>query len=414
MLHDEPVLPWRGYHLNPFKSMSAGTKPNETKLRETLKENPADWETRKQLAHLLYDNGSFAEAADLVWETDEIPSIDVELAFAARILAKASPRKAIRLLTALLEHNRGKAVQNLGMANALMHHGMVLQASRFYGAAMEADPDAGIIQSLPLEADPTMGNPDLEHFMLWIDDDETLWGNFGNRRPVLGQLPWMRDPKEAMKLTSRINTHTTPIKLPSLKEAAGEELRNDLYQQKAAKGADITPPPAVTIPIDRVAEKDRVFDEELGAPNAPAQGELSLEKAAKPATLKRELPKPDFNAASKKLEAAATLPPVEPAAEVPVVEEPVAAAAVPKVPAPPVSKPKATLPPAGGAPAVAKPTPTVPPPGGVPAPAATLPPAGGGSAPGASLPTLDDFEVEELEPVEPVKKKKVGLPPLRK
>jgi tetratricopeptide (TPR) repeat protein len=132
-------------------------KLDEKKLRETLANNPADWDARKQLAHLLYDQGSFLEAADVVWEVDEIPSIDVELAFAARILAKGAPRKAIRLLTALLEHNRGKAVQNLGLANALLHHGMVLQAARFYGAA--------------LEADPSLANPDLEHFILWTDDE---------------------------------------------------------------------------------------------------------------------------------------------------------------------------------------------------------------------------------------------------
>ena len=187
--------------------MSASPTPTDEKsLRETLVNNPADWETRKQLAHLLYDRGSFPEAADVIWEVDEIPSIDLELAFAARVLAKARPRKAIRLLTALLEHNRGKAVQNLGLANALLHHGMVLQAARFYGAA--------------LEADPTLANPDLEHFMLWTDDEETLWGDFKDRRPKLGDLPWMkRNPEEAMKLTSKINLHTTPVILPSLKPA---------------------------------------------------------------------------------------------------------------------------------------------------------------------------------------------------
>src|SRR6478735_4773076 len=187
--------------------MSSGPTPSDEKnLRESLKENSADWDSRKQLAHRLYDEGSFQEAADVIWDTDEIPSIDVELAFAARILAKAAPRKAIRLLTALLEHNRGKAVQNLGLANALLHHGMVLQAARFYGAA--------------LEADPSLGNPDLEHFLLWTDDEETLWGDFQNRRPKLGELPWMkRDPLEALKLTSRINQHTTPVSLPNLKPA---------------------------------------------------------------------------------------------------------------------------------------------------------------------------------------------------
>ena len=259
--------------------MSTDPTPlDEKKLREALENNPAAWETRKQLAHLLYDRGSFLEAADVIWEVDEIPSIDVELAFAARILAKASPRKAIRLLTALLEHNRGKAVQNLGLANALLHHGMVLQAARFYGAA--------------LESDPSLGNPDLEHFILWTDDEETLWGDFKNRRPKLGELPWMkRDPMEAMKLTSRISHHTTPVKLPSLKPAAGEELNNDLYQQKPEKGADPSPPPAVTIPLDRVDPKYRLFDSELGAPGEPKPAEQGAAAATK------ELAKPDFAAA---------------------------------------------------------------------------------------------------------------------
>ncbi len=232
------------------------TFTDEKTLREALEKNPADWETRKQLAHLLYDQGSFQEAADVVWETDEIPSIDLELAFAARVLAKAAPRKAIRLLSALLEHNQGKAVQNLGIANALLHHGMVLQAARFYGAA--------------LEADPSLGNPDLEHFLLWTDDEESLWGDFKDRRPKLGELPWMkRDPMEAMKLTSQISTHTTPISVASLKPAPGEALKNDLYQQKPQKGAQPTPPPAVTIPMDRVDPKYRLFDDELGAPSEP-------------------------------------------------------------------------------------------------------------------------------------------------
>ncbi|MES2439151.1 MAG: hypothetical protein V4584_08785 [Verrucomicrobiota bacterium] len=301
--------------------MSSGPqKTDEKTLRDTLAENPADWETRKRLAHLLYDRGSFPEAADLIWAVDELPSIDVELAFAARILAKAAPRKAIRLLTALLDHNRGKAVQNLGLANALLHHGMVLQAARFYGAA--------------LEADPTLGNPDLEHFILWTDDEETLWGNFNNRRPLLGELPWMkRDPKEAMKLTSRITTHTTPIQLPGLKPSANEQLTNELYQQVAEKGADPTPPPAVTIPLDRVDPKYRLFDDALGAPTTspePSQPQLTL---ADPAPIspppKKELARPDFSAAGAPIK-----PPPAPSL-------PVAPAGRPKPPLPPLKKPDA-------------------------------------------------------------------------
>lgn len=298
--------------------MSTGPKePDEKKLRETLTSNPGDWENRKQLAHLLYDRGSFLEAANVVWEVDELPSIDVELAFAARILAKASPRKAIRLLTALLEHNRGKAVQNLGLANALLHHGMVLQAARFYGAA--------------LEADPSLGNPDLEHFMLWTDDEETLWGDFSNRRPILGELPWMkRDPQEAMKLTSRISRHTTPVKLPSLKPAAAEELTNELYLQKPEKGAEPSPPPAVTIPLDRVDPKYRLFDAELGAPSGPELPGLEVPVA------KKELAKPDFSAAGAAIKPPAPSVRMAPPPTIPL------AAARPKPALPPLKKPDAS------------------------------------------------------------------------
>lgn len=256
--------------------------PREQKMRETLKKDSADWETRRSLAFFLYGQEAYQEAADIIWEADEIPSIDIELAFAVRILSKASPRKAIRLLVSLLEHNRGKAVQNMGLANALLHHGMVLQAARFYGAAMEID--------------SSLVNPDLEHFILWTDDEETIWGGFEERRPDLGELPWMkRDPAEALELTSRISLHTTPIRLPKLDAVAGENLSNELYQQKAAKGAPPSPPPSVTIPMDRVQPKDRLFDAQLGAVVSAAQ------PVSGPLVPRRVLAKPNFAAAPSPL-----------------------------------------------------------------------------------------------------------------
>jgi hypothetical protein len=225
---------------------------DENFLKDKLKNDPTLWETRRQLARGLFDKQAYEEAADVIWAADPIPSTDIDLAFAIRILAKARPRRAIRLLTAVLELNQGKAVQNMAMANALLHHGMVLQAARFYGAA--------------LESDPTLVNPDLEHFILWSDDECTLWDLFEKNRPKLGQLPWMlRDPKEALKLTSRISLHTTPISVPDLPVVAAEQLNHDLYQQEAKYLGKITPPPAVTIPIDRVNPKDRLFDADLGA-----------------------------------------------------------------------------------------------------------------------------------------------------
>jgi len=224
----------------------------EQLLAAKLEQDPSDWDTRQQLAHLLYDQGHYGHAAAVIWEADQIPSTDMDIAFAARILAKDQPRKAIRLLANVLQHNKGKSVQNLGMANALLHHGMVLQAARFYGAALEADSD--------------LVNPDLEHFILWTDEEQTLWGDFKQRRPKLGELPWMaRDPMEALKLTSRISFHTTPLSVPKLKAVPAEDLNNTLYQQAAEKGAKITPPPAVTIPQDRVQAKHRRYDSAMGA-----------------------------------------------------------------------------------------------------------------------------------------------------
>ncbi|MFU8892919.1 MAG: hypothetical protein ACNA8L_04755 [Luteolibacter sp.] len=231
---------------------STSPATDEQSLRDKLREDPSDWQARRHLAHHLYDKQAFEEAAELVWEADPIPSTDIDLAFAARVLSKAKPRWAIRLLTAVLEQNRGKAVQNLGMANALLHHGMVLQAARFYGAALEADPE--------------LANPDLEHFVLWVDDEKTLWGDFKNRRPALGDLPWMiRNAQEAKLLHAQMSGHTTPVYVPKLAAVPGEDLQHPIYQQQAARNAKITPPPAVTIPIDRVDPKYRRYDENVGA-----------------------------------------------------------------------------------------------------------------------------------------------------
>ena len=111
----------------------------------------------------------------------------------------------IRLVTTVLELNGDKVEQNIAMATALLHHGMVLQAARFYGAALESDPNAA--------------NPEIEHFMLWSDDENTMWGLYKKSRSKLGDLPWMiRDPKEALHLTSRITLHTSPISVPDLPE----------------------------------------------------------------------------------------------------------------------------------------------------------------------------------------------------
>ena len=178
-------------------------------LLEMLEGDPSDWKTRKTYVRLLFDSGETLEAAEVLWRAPEIPSVDFDIAFAARVLAKGAPRRAIRLLTAVLEQNRGRPAQSLGIANALLHHGMVMQAARFYGAAIEADPSGG----------GELLNPDLEHFLLWVDDTAKLWGDFEGQRDRLDDLPWMkRDEEEAERLRKAMKGHTTPIRVPHLPE----------------------------------------------------------------------------------------------------------------------------------------------------------------------------------------------------
>lgn len=221
-------------------------------LEEKLKVDQGNWDTRKELAHLLYNQGYTKEASELVWRAPEIPSIDLEIAFAAIVVGKARPGRAIRLLNGVLEMNEGKAVQNLGLANALLHHGMVMQAARFYGAATSADPD--------------LVSADLEHFLLWIDDSRKLWGDFGDELEKLEELPWMtRDAEEAARLKKSMKGHTTPISIPGLHKLAAEEANHARYVQADTLKARTTPPPAVTIPMDRVNPKDILIDNERGA-----------------------------------------------------------------------------------------------------------------------------------------------------
>ncbi len=307
---------------------------DETFLKDKLKSDPTTWETRRELAHGLYNRHAFEEAAEIIWTSDQIPSTDLDLAFAIRILAKAQPRRAIRLLTAVLELNQGKAVQNMAMANALLHHGMVLQAARFYGAA--------------LEADSTLVNPDLEHFVLWSDDECTMWDLFEKNRPKLGQLPWMlRDPKEALRLTARVSLHTTPISVPELPKVHGEDLKHDLYQQEAKHQSKITPPPAVTIPIDRVDPKDRLFDETYGATvvsSAPAVAPAPI-AATPPAPIAASAPvapiesPPSFPARVVFPESPRPVAPMAPAASLVVPAVPVLTPASTPLPVAPLATP---------------------------------------------------------------------------
>ena len=221
---------------------------DEIFLREKLTHNPVDWDTRLFLADGLYDKEAYADAAEVIWTAKYIPCNDLDLALSIRILAKAQPRKAIRLLTAILELNQGKAVHNMAMASAMMHYGMVLEAVRFYGAA--------------LEVDPTLVSPDLEYFLLCFDDKTSMRGLLEKKLPKIGQVPRaLHDPREALTLNSRLCLHEMPICLTDLAIAPGEEFKRELSPQETAH--EVAP---IFPPVSKSAVPTSVLHLKWGAP----------------------------------------------------------------------------------------------------------------------------------------------------
>ena len=222
-------------------------------LKNKLEANPEDWNSRKEYARCLYDENKAEEAAQLIWDAPFIPSVDLEIGFAVKILSKGTPRRAIRLLAHLQEANEGKPVQNMGIANALLHHGLVMQAARFYGAAVQLD--------------PTLANPNLEHFLLWVDDSEKMWGDFKDQPKLFAELPWIKreDKQEAARFAAFKSGHTTPVMIPGLARSPAELGSNPLYTRDPSLNSPVSPPPAVTIPMDRVEDKHRVIDNHSGA-----------------------------------------------------------------------------------------------------------------------------------------------------
>lgn len=122
--------------------------------------DPNNWVLRKEAALKLYDDGEYVMAADMVWNTSEIPSTDMDMAFAVKMLSRAKPNRSIRLVYELLRQNSGKAEQAIALANVFNLIGYPMLASRCYGAAISLNPEFFDIG--------------FEHDSFWSDDDRAL------------------------------------------------------------------------------------------------------------------------------------------------------------------------------------------------------------------------------------------------
>ncbi|MGJ8674148.1 hypothetical protein [Rubritalea sp.] len=132
----------------------------------TVTAEPNNWQARKAAAVQLYEEGHYLEAADTLWNAPEMPSVDIDVAFAVKIVSRARPNRSIRLLYEVLRRNAGKPEQNMAMARAFNIVGLPMLASRFYGAALAVRNDLFDIG--------------FEQQTLWFDDSGKLmeaWGN---------------------------------------------------------------------------------------------------------------------------------------------------------------------------------------------------------------------------------------------
>lgn len=129
-------------------------------LLQTLKENPELWETRKKTATLLFADKQYEEAADIVWNAPKIPSTDIDVAFALRVISRVKPNRSIRLVYEVLKRNKDKPLKNMAVARALNDAGLYMEAARFYGAAL-AD-------------DTSLFDVAFERQVLWLDDSGRL------------------------------------------------------------------------------------------------------------------------------------------------------------------------------------------------------------------------------------------------
>lgn len=222
-------------------------------LEETLETSPELWDVRKRVAQIQYDQGKFFDAANTIWSAPEIPPVDIEIAFSVRTLAKGKPRRALRLVHAVLEQNQGKPVKNLAIGNALLHHGMVILAARFYGAACAEQP--GLM------------DPEYEYWLMWVDDSQKLWGEWSDNDIKLEELPWIRrDEKLISELDQQADFKlTTPIRIPSLPESPAEALDEIGHVHHSPKeGSRPLAPPSIQFTPEAVASLD-------GGSNIPGQ-----------------------------------------------------------------------------------------------------------------------------------------------
>ena len=222
-------------------------------LIQTLELNPELWETRKKTAEILFDEERYVEAADVLWSAPEIPSTDIDVAFAIKIISRARPNRAIRMIYEIVRRNDGKPAKNMAVARALNEIGMYMQASRFYGAA--------------LASEPSLFDLGFERQALWLDDSNRLIDEWQKSDPEF------KPPLDVPRQDIHGGT-ITPVEIPE--ELAGlaqtDNIQIPVVQEDQATirpNSFVASPPVPAQAITPIALQPNAVEAETAATASP-------------------------------------------------------------------------------------------------------------------------------------------------
>ena len=222
-------------------------------LIQTLELNPELWETRKKTAEILFDEERYVEAADVLWSAPEIPSTDIDVAFTIKIISRARPNRAIRMIYEIVRRNDGKPAKNMAVARALNEIGMYMQASRFYGAA--------------LASEPSLFDLGFERQALWLDDSNRLIDEWQKSDPEF------KPPLDVPRQDIHGGT-ITPVEIPE--ELAGlaqtDNIQIPVVQEDQATirpNSFVASPPVPAQAITPIALQPNAVEAETAATASP-------------------------------------------------------------------------------------------------------------------------------------------------
>ncbi len=220
-------------------------------LIKLVEQSPNDWPTRKRVGQVLFDAGFHSEASELVWAAPEVPPVTEDVVFTTRVVAMGHPRRAVRLVSTMIEANKDSPEENLNIAKALMQEGLVLQALRFYGAATSLD-----LKLIDEEFELMLMTADSsdESWREITEGDDFPWE--GPRDSTVVDLLGDDEDASATELLLSSVTQRVPLKAPVKSTAATTE-KAPVTTNTEPQHANATLSPAAQAIVKQQAEKSK-------------------------------------------------------------------------------------------------------------------------------------------------------------